>query len=152
MVSQERLGAALVAYLLAGTLYNRRVRGARGLEALPHIALARQALHALTCGRCCSSAAAGSAAEADYGELKQEELVADAMALMSKMNLGGMMGGANGAPNANMMKNMMSMFGGMAPPRAPRKGREGREDVRARLQKKMAARAPNQADDSSFTE
>ena len=69
------LGAALVAYLVAGTLYNRRVRGARGLEALPHIALARQALHAITCGRCCSSSsssAGGGLAEADYGELKQE--------------------------------------------------------------------------------
>lgn len=90
------------------------------------------------------------------GELKQEELVADAMALMSKMNLGGMMGGANGGPSGNMMKNMMSMFGNMAPPRPPRKGREGREDVRSRLQKKMASRAPNQAgggqEDSSFTE
>jgi hypothetical protein len=105
------------------------------------------------------------------GELRQEELVSDAMALMSKMNLGGMMGGKGGAGGpgqagmGDMMKNMMSMFGGMAgggAQRAPRRGRETREDMRARLQKKMAVRgaaqgsdggsAPADDADSSFTQ
>lgn len=91
------------------------------------------------------------------GDLRQEDLVADAMALMSKMNMNGSKGGPN---MANMMKNMMSMFGNAGGAGGlgskPRRGRETREDLRSRLKKKMEDRAapssPALEDDDSFTQ
>jgi len=68
------------------------------------------------------------------GELRQEDLVADAMSLMSKMNLNG-----NNNGMAGMMKNMMSMLGNMQKGGGSSRRKE-REDVRTRLKKKMEAR------------
>ena len=77
------LGLAAALYCLGGVLYNRRARGARGLEAVPHIAALRAgaaglawALGLATCGRC-----GGGEPErgAEYDELKaSEELMGDA--------------------------------------------------------------------------
>ena len=74
------LGGALVLYVVGGTLYNRRARGARGLEAVPHIGALRAAAARVTCGACGSGSGSGSSGGAgggggggEYGELAAQE-------------------------------------------------------------------------------
>jgi hypothetical protein len=62
------LGALLVAYFVGGALWNRRYRGSRGLEAVPHIAFFRWAVEKITCGKLCSQPEA-----ARYDELSAND-------------------------------------------------------------------------------
>lgn len=89
------LGGALVLYVVGGTLYNRRARGARGLEAVPHIGALRAAAGGVawaaqraTCGACGSCGAGGGksggvgggggGSGGEYGELAAQEGEGDA--------------------------------------------------------------------------
>ena len=65
------LGGLLVLYFALGTLWNRRSKGARGLEAVPHIALFR-AIYRVTFGKCCGACGRGLSQEEKevYEELR----------------------------------------------------------------------------------
>ena len=73
------VGAAVALYFALGTLYNRRVRGSRGLEAVPHIAALRRAgaaVAAATGGRvacACAGCGAPPAESEEYKELAPAE-------------------------------------------------------------------------------
>ena len=65
------LGAFMVLYFVLGTLWNRKTKGARGLEAVPHISFFR-AVYRLTCDKFCRSICGGKALSLEEREAYEE--------------------------------------------------------------------------------